>query len=109
MRKPITVIGIISVAHFLLCYSILTFLKLSGFATLGLPDTAFQHFLYGLFRMLAFLDPLRWLHLYANWWNVSLAFALISIVWGVCLGLLIYGIRSSAKTIDRDVIVRKER
>ena len=97
MKKSAPIIGTIAVIHFLLCYSILAFLKVTRFATLGLPDTAFQRFLYRFLGVLAFLDPLRWFHLYANWWNVGLVFALNSIVWTVCFGLLIYGIRSRSQ------------
>jgi hypothetical protein len=94
MKKLVTFISIIAAVHFLLCCAILAFLKLSGFATLGLSDSVIQRFLYRVFCILAFLDPLSWLHLDARWWSVGLAFALNSIVWSVCLGLFVYEVRS---------------
>jgi hypothetical protein len=93
-RKVSAIIGIVAVAHFFSCSSILAYLKLSGFATLGMPDTWFQRFLYRVLEIIAFLDPQQWFHLYANWWNVGIVFAVNSIAWSFCLGFLIYGITS---------------
>lgn len=91
----------VAVAHFLLVLGLFGVLKATGFTLITLfgspqPLSGFQSLVFDLFAFL--LYPMCLLEMPPsvpeNWFTVGLwVFAFNSIVWGVCLGVVIHAIR----------------
>lgn len=83
-KKLITLIGVVTMAHFVLVFTVLGLIYLTGF-----------RFLLPLYLWLCFplvlLPDTPWLP--ANWFTVSLAVILNSSIWGITIGSLIYAVR----------------
>ena len=84
MTKKSTLIGVITAAHFVSVFAVLGLIYLTGFRFL-------LHLYLWLCFPLILLPDMPWLP--SNWFMVSLAMVLNSIIWGATFGLLIYAIK----------------
>ncbi len=100
MKSKLTTIAVVAAAHFLLLWLSVGILKTSGFALFTLfgppPRTSSaQEFLFGLVGVLTY--PMAWLadllSVPDNWFTIICGLVVNSGIWGVCVGLLIYGFR----------------
>ncbi len=100
MKSKLTSIAVVAAAHFLLLSLSIGILKAAGFPpfmVLGsLPRTSSaQEFIIGLVGLLSY--PIAWLAIRLsvsdNWFIIIGGLMLNSVIWGVGIGLAIYGFR----------------
>ncbi len=96
-------------AHFQLALSLLGVLKATGFTFFTLfrsspPPTHLQSLVFDLFAVLLYpmclVEMPKWVP--ENWFTIGLwVFALNSIIWGVCFGVVISAVRQMFSRISR--------
>src|SRR5262245_48408563 len=105
MSTKLKAIGVIAALHLALYWAILGILKASGFqlfsfgSLLGLMparhNSAVQEALFGVSVWLTYplglLPDFAWIP--KHWLSVAMAWLLNSVIWGVCLTLLLYAVR----------------
>src|SRR6266498_2229553 len=105
------VIVIVASIHFLLVLALLAILKATGFTFFTLfrsspPPTHFQSLVFDLFGLL--LCPMCLVEMPKsvpeNWFTIGLwAFVFNSIIWGVCLGIVIHAVRQKFRKAPTDL------
>ncbi|PYJ59835.1 MAG: hypothetical protein DME24_11595 [Verrucomicrobia bacterium] len=105
------IIVIIASTHFLLLLALLAVLKATGFTLITLfgsppPPTRFQSLVFDLFGVL--LYPMCLVEMPKsvpeNWFTIGLwAFVFNSIIWGVCLGIVIHAVRQKFRKAPTDL------
>jgi hypothetical protein len=84
MTKKRTLIGVVTLAHFVLWLAVLGLIRVTGFKFL-------LHVYVWLCFPLVLLPDLPWLP--SDWFMVSLALVLNSSIWGITIGLLVYRLK----------------
>ena len=95
------IIEVVVSTHFLLVLALFAILKASGFTLITLfgsspPPTHLQSLLFNLFGVLLYpmclVEMPKWVP--GNWFTIGLwVFAFNSVIWGVCLGVVIHAVR----------------
>ena len=83
MNTRMTIISVITSIHFLVSLAQAASVEFAG----KLPPEALAVMLYPI-AWLTFADPL-----WDNWFTMSLLFYVNSVIWGVCIGLIIHAIK----------------
>jgi hypothetical protein len=99
VKTKLTTIAVVAAAHLLVFWVSVGVLKASGFTLFSLfgpppRSSPTQDFLFGFIGILSY--PVAWLadalSLPDNWFTIC-GLVLNSAIWGVCIGLVIYGFR----------------
>ena len=98
VKSKLTTIAVVAAAHHLLFWVSVGVLKASGFTLFSLfgpPPHASptQELFFGFVGVLSY--PMVWLadllSLPDNWFTIVCGLLLNSVIWGICIGLVIYG------------------